>query len=118
MNVLDAGALEIGAERVRVGLDDGRVLVTADNHRVLGALVLELADEPATAEIEAVAVRRARRGQGLGTALVMAAVDRYDRLVATFDESVRPFWASLGFEIEPGARPGRFVGRLANEPAA
>jgi GNAT superfamily N-acetyltransferase len=92
--------------------------VAVDDDRVLGTLLLEPSDDLATAEIEAVAVRWGRRGQGLGTALVMAAVDRTDCLIAAFDESVRPFWASLGFEIEPGARPGRFVGRLENDPTA
>lgn len=112
MNVLDGGALEVDADRVRDGIDDDRVLIAADGDRVLGALLLTPEGTAGTAEIEAVAVRRARRGQGLGTALVRAAADRHDRLVAGFDERVRPFWTALGFEIEPGDRPGRYRGTL------
>lgn len=118
MTVFDAGGLEIAAERVRAGLDEDRVLVAAEDSRVLGALLLEPAADRGTAEIEAVAVRQARRGQGIGTALVRASAGRHDRLVAGFDERVRPFWTALGFEIEPGDRPGWFVGRLDGEPAA
>ena len=51
-------------------------------------------------EIVAVAVRPGRRGQGVGTALVEAAADRRERLTAGFDPGVRPFYESLGFEIE------------------
>lgn len=112
MTVFDAGGLAIAAERVRNGLDDDRVVVAVEDGRVLGALFLEPADAPGTAEIEAVSVRRARRGQGLGTALVRAAADRHDRLVAGFHGRVRPFWASLGFVVRPAAEPDRFVGTL------
>lgn len=74
-----------------------------EGDRVLGALVLD------GREILAVAVRRRRRGQGIGTALVDAAGQGRDRLVADFDGRVRPFWASLGFEISP-TEDGRYLG--------
>jgi GNAT superfamily N-acetyltransferase len=65
------------------------------NARVLGALALE------GDRIAAVAVRPGRRGGGIGTALVCAAADRRDRLVARFDPGVEPFYVALGFETAP-----------------
>jgi GNAT superfamily N-acetyltransferase len=76
-----------------VAVRDGTALVAVEADRILGTLVLE-----GTA-IEAVAVRPGRRGQGVGGALVVAAVDRRDRLTAGFDPSVRPFYESLGFAV-------------------
>lgn len=72
---------------------DSLRLVACAGDRVLGALVLD------SAEIEAVAVRPGRRGQGIGSALVEAAAERCEELTAGFDPSVRPFYESLGFEI-------------------
>lgn len=76
---------------------------------ILGALVLD------GEEIVAVAVRRRRRGQGIGSALVDAARNRHGRLVAHFRESVRPFWESLEFDIESTDEDGRFRGVLHPE---
>lgn len=111
-NVLDGAALEVDEALLEDALAVGDALVavavadesdgTSDSSRVLGALILD------GDEIVAVAVRRRRRDQGIGTALVDAAEDRRDRLVAECDAGVRPFWASLGFEIAPTAN-GRFV---------
>ncbi|MFB6232774.1 MAG: GNAT family N-acetyltransferase [Haloarculaceae archaeon] len=103
LNVLDGSALATDAGRIRTAIDAGDVLVAvagepSDGGRsgpVLGALVLE------GETITAVAVRRRRRDQGIGTALVEAAARRRERLVAAFDPGVRPFWASLGFDVEP-----------------
>lgn len=74
-------------------LTDLLLLVACVDDRILGALVLD------GAEIEAVAVRPGRRGQGIGSALVEAAAERRDELTAGFDPSVRPFYEALGFEI-------------------
>lgn len=108
LNVLDGSALATDIEVVTVGIESGDVLVavtsdgdhgretasaSTDGERVLGALVLD------GGEITAVAVRRRRRDQGIGTALVTAASQRRDRLVARFETGVRPFWESLGFDI-------------------
>lgn len=117
MTVLDAAMLATSADRVREAAAAGDVLAAVEPGRVLGALVLDpgrpSSDAPTTgARIEAVAVRRRRRGQGIGTALVGAAADRHGALVAGFDEGVRPFWSSLGFEVAPAGEPGRFVGTL------
>ena len=100
MNVLDGAVLSIAVEAVRAGVENGDTLVAVSGddpaaERVLGALVLD------GTHIEAVAVRRRRRGQGIGTALVEAAADRRDRVTAEFDAAVRPFYGALGFAIEP-----------------
>ena len=109
MGVLDGAALGIEADAVRGAIDRGAVLVAVADGRVLGACVLD------GREIVAIAVRRARRNQGIGTRLVGTAAERYatdeDELVAEFDRGVRPFYASLGFEVEPADEPGRFRGR-------
>jgi len=64
---------------------------------ILGALVL--VPRESGAHIDAVAVRRARRAQGVGTSLVRAAAERRGRLTAEFDPGVRPFYESLGFDM-------------------
>ena len=46
-------------------------------------------------EILAVAVRRRRRGQGIGSALVEAAGDRREELVAEFDDRFDQLAAGL-----------------------
>jgi GNAT superfamily N-acetyltransferase len=102
-------AVETGSERAEGGSgrgDDDAAAVETDGDAaeddvgglksgwVLGALVLD------GAEIEAVAVRRRRRGQGIGTALVEAAAERRNRLDAEFDAHVCPFYEALGFDVE------------------
>mgnify|MGYP000421630692 CR=1 FL=1 len=119
LGVLDGAALETDADRVRASVDRGDAFVAvraetgADDSTatVLGAVVVVAPDaatasadtaggRDGTAHVDAVAVRRRRRGQGIGAALVAAAAERYDRLTAEFDRGVRPFYESLGFEIE------------------
>jgi GNAT superfamily N-acetyltransferase len=116
LNVVDGAMLNVDTGRLRAAIDRGAVLVAvagggsgeaaaSDNsERVVGALVLD------GDEITAVAVRRRRRGQGIGTALVEAAADRRERLVADFDPRVDAFWSSLGFEIEALPESDRFRG--------
>ena len=109
--VLDAAMLEVREDlSARIAAGDVLVAEDAENSNrdapVLGALVLVPRDcgagEGARVDavcVDAVAVRRARRGQGVGSALVRAAAERHRRLTAEFDPSVRPFYESLGFEI-------------------
>jgi GNAT superfamily N-acetyltransferase len=62
-----------------------------------------------------VATRRRHRDRGVGSALIAAALERRGRLVAEFDPDVRPFYESVGFDVEP-VGDGRLRGRLAPEP--
>ncbi|TVT88606.1 GNAT family N-acetyltransferase, partial [Haloferax volcanii] len=94
MRVLDAGLLEADAGAVRDRLAAGDCLVAEASGRVVGALALD------GDYVEAVAVSPSRRGRGVGTQLVRAALDRRGRLVVDFDGGVKPFYESLGFDIE------------------
>jgi len=114
--VLDAAMLDVREDfRERLAADDVLVAREArsdedgDDSPILGALVLVPVE--AGARIDAVAVRRARRGQGVGSALVGAAAERHVRLVAEFDPGVRPFYESLGFDVRPiSGESGRLRG--------
>jgi len=119
MNVLDWSRLDIGAERVGERIDAGRVLVASEagenSERLRGALVLSGPgdDTHSETEIEAIAVRRRDRNRGIASALVERARREVEgALVAAFDVRVRPFYASLGFEIH-SMDDGRFRGRDA-----
>ncbi|MFC6974861.1 GNAT family N-acetyltransferase [Halomicroarcula sp. GCM10025709] len=108
MNVLDGAVLATDVERVRASIArDGTLVAVTEDEQVVGALVLD------GGRVDAVAVRRRRRGQGIGTALVEAAADRRERLTAEFDAAVRPFYESLGFTVESLAEPGRCRGVLS-----
>lgn len=128
--VLDAAMLEV-REDLPERIDAGDVLVVSEGEDapVLGALVLvphERAEASIDGEhgaqvdamgamhVDAVAVWRARRGQGVGSALVRAATERHPRLTAEFDADVRPFYESLGFQIRE-AEDGRLRGRFGFE---
>jgi GNAT superfamily N-acetyltransferase len=89
-SICNAAMLEVPESAIR----DGTVLVAVNEDRILGALVLD------GEEIEAVAVRPGRRGQGIGAMLVEAAAKQRDELTAGFDPGVRPFYEKLGFEVE------------------
>jgi GNAT superfamily N-acetyltransferase len=95
LNILDAAMLQSDQAEA------GTLLVAVDDGSVVGALVL--VDD----QVDAIAVRRRRRGQGIGSALVRAAHERHVRLVAVFDPKVRPFYESLGFTIRENG-DGRF----------
>lgn len=104
LGVLDAAALETDAAAVRRAIVTGDVLVAVDGGPVIGALVLE--DE----EVQGVAVRPRRRGQGIGRALVEAAAERRGRVEARFDADLRAFYATLGFAIEEAPAEDRLRG--------
>jgi len=88
-SILDASMLEVEPGLLR----RSSVLVARSEDRILGALVLR------GPEIEAIAVRPNRRGQGIGSALIAEAARRRPVLHAGFDPRVRPFYTSFGFEI-------------------
>ncbi|WP_348613305.1 GNAT family N-acetyltransferase [Halobaculum rarum] len=113
-HLLDAAMLTVPAnlpDRVAggdalVAVDEG---IGAESPDVVGALVLD------DTRIEAVAVRKHRRADGVGAALVAAAAERTDApLTATFRPQVRPFYEALGFEVEE--RDDRLFGTLPADP--
>ncbi|WP_423743700.1 GNAT family N-acetyltransferase (plasmid) [Haladaptatus sp. SPP-AMP-3] len=126
LRIVNGAMLEIDATAVEEKIESGDVLVAEDEGRPLGAAVLNAAADRPT-HIEAIAVRRARRGQGIGGELVAAAVEREGALTADFAPRVRPFYESLGFEIEEGGNgdepetggetegDGRLWGRFESE---
>lgn len=89
----DAGG--VGGDAERMTGDAGRVSDDADG-----------------GHIEAIAVQRRRRGQGIGSALIAAAAERWRPLSADLDADVRPFYENAGFEITVREEDGRYRGRL------
>lgn len=104
-SLLDAAVLAVSDLDERVAAGD--VLVATADSRIVGVIVLE--PDSGTTRVTGIAVQRRRRARGIGTALVEAASDR-GRLTAEFDERVRPFYESLGFEVEPAGEPERLRG--------
>ena len=109
MRVLDGANLEVDASVVEDRIDAGTVLVADDDNRIVGAL-LGVPRDGTGMHVEAIAVRRRRRGQGIGSRLVGAAVDRWRPLTANFDPGVKPFYDALGFDSE--RRGERYRGSL------
>ena len=128
MRILDGAMLAVDADRVRERIDDGAVLVATvvegetpgasrsrEDGDVVGVPVGALVRDGD--RVTAVATRRRHRDRGVGSALIAAALETRGRLVATFDPGVRPFYASLGFDIEAvGDGDGRLRGTLGKPP--
>jgi GNAT superfamily N-acetyltransferase len=111
MTVFDGAALEVSAEAVTEHIDRGEVLVArSERGTVLGGLVGRPRD--GDVRIEPIAVRRGRRGQGIGTALLREAGERWGRLTASFDRELAPFYRQAGFAVNYG---DRCTGRLDPE---
>jgi GNAT superfamily N-acetyltransferase len=117
--VLDAAMLAV-RDDLPERIEAGDVLVAeadgafdaGEDRPTLGALVVVPFDcEEDGAHVDAVAVRRARRAQGVGSALVRTAAERRARLTAEFDRDVRSFYESLEFEISE-QNDGRLRGVL------
>jgi GNAT superfamily N-acetyltransferase len=108
LRILDAAMLETDADAVddRIAAGDALVARSTRTGGVVGALVAVRPDSDRL-HVDAVAVRRARRGRGIGSALVAAAVDRgesdsaVETVSATFDADLRAFYEGLGFTIRP-----------------
>lgn len=93
MRVLEGALLEVESDTVRTAIARDDALIAHENGYLRGALVLK------ETHVEAVAVVRRHRARGLGSALVEHAAER-GPLTAEFRPAVRPFYESLGFEIE------------------
>ena len=108
LRVVDAAMLDVDAEALadRIALGDVHVARAERTGAVVGAVVIGR-PEPGRRHVEAVAVRRERRGRGIGSALVASAVDvavtdsTVERVTAAFDPSLSSFYTDLGFVIEP-----------------
>lgn len=106
LRVLDAAMLETDAATVddRIAAADAIVARSTRTDGVVGALVAVRPD-PDRLHVDAVAVRPARRGRGIGSALVAAAVDRgasdpaIETVSARFDADLRAFYEALGFRV-------------------
>jgi len=112
LRVLDAAMLETDAEAVDAAIDAGDALVARFKRTgaVVGALVATR-PEPDRLHIDAVAVRRARRGRGIGSTLVAEAIRRAERdaaidlVTAEFDPILEGFYSALGFAVGDGSDP-------------
>jgi len=115
LRVLDAAMLETDSGVVDAAIEAGDAFVARfkRTNAVVGALVATR-PEPDRLHVDAVAVRRARRGRGIGSALVAEAVRRAEReagvavVTAEFDATLESFYTDLEFEI--GDRDGRLQG--------
>lgn len=122
MRLFDGALLETDPDRIRDQLTGSRgcILLATSESRPVGAVALtteEIVDRPAAwddaVHITAIAVSKARRGQGIGRDLIAAAAEWATPrpLSATFDERVQPFYTACGFAVEE--REGRLWGRLS-----
>ena len=119
LRVLDAAMLETDADTVddRIAARDALLARSTRTGGVVGALVAVRPDADRL-HVDAVAVRRARRGRGIGSALVAAAVDRGESdpavgvVTARFDADLAEFYEALGFAVDADdAGGGRRTGR-------
>lgn len=95
--LVDGAALSLAAVSLPERLAAGDVLLATRDRRPQGTLV---ATSRATGtHIVAVAVRRRVRGQGIGSALVTTAHNRWGTLTAVASEAVLPFWQANEFQV-------------------
>ena len=94
LRILEGAMLKIGASQIRRHTESDEVLVAEADGRIVGALVRD------GEHVEAIAVRPQRRGRGIGSRLIEAALAETGGVTVEFREEVRPFYESLGFDIE------------------
>ena len=119
LRVLDTAMLETDAETVDAAIDADDALVARFKRTgaVVGALVAVRSD-PDRLHVDAVAVRRARRGRGIGSALVAAAVERGESapgievITAEFDADLSALYEGLGFTVAEASGRGRSRGQV------
>lgn len=95
MRLLDAAVLDTDIDVVRTRIGEADVLLHDGDGPPAGVIVLD------GGTVIALAVKRARRDEGIGRRLVTAARNRRGPLTAEFDRRVRPFYESLGFDVRP-----------------
>jgi GNAT superfamily N-acetyltransferase len=98
MNVLDGADLQVWADTVERRIHNDRALVKVSSTGTVLGVLLAL-PRPRGAHVEAIAVRPGRRDQGIGSALLADAADRWGRLTASFDPAVCDFYRETGFEV-------------------
>ena len=110
--LVDAAALSLADTCIPQQLAAGNVLVArahpSTEATAVGTVVLSPPartpdDIPQASgrHIVAIAVRRRRRGRGIGRALIEAAGQQHGLLTARFRRAVRSFWDAIGFQIVP-----------------
>lgn len=82
---------------LEVACAEGHVLVVGDP--IYGTAVI--APSRAGGRLVALAVIPSRRGEGVATSLVEAALDRWHPLSATIDDRVKPLYEALDFALYP-----------------
>lgn len=95
----DAGLLDISLQTIRDQTKAGEVLVAIEDDNVIGTCVLVPRGGDLGAHIQALVIRRRRRGQGIGSNLVRAASTRHETLTADFSPELREFYEALDFTI-------------------
>lgn len=116
LRVLDAAMIQSDSTHLATRIADDAVECARFDRTgaVVGAVVTTRPDVD-TVHIDALAVRRARRGRGIGSALVRrvvagAANEAVSWVTAGFDSDVEPFYRACGFAVDTGD-DGRLVGR-------
>lgn len=104
MRVLDGALVDVDAETVEGRAAAGEVLRADDDGLTVGVLVRD------GTLVRALAVRRARRGRGVGRVLVERAARETERLVADCRPEVAGFYEACGFRVVE--REGRAYGLL------
>ncbi len=106
-SVLDGANLAVSDGAVAKAIRHESIFVAATPSAIIGAIVLD------GSTIEALAVRRKRRGRGIGSALVWAAAARQSTLHATFRRGLRPFYESVGFKVTESLLSDRLRGQVS-----
>lgn len=94
--VIEGALLDVPLE-LETACVDGRVLIVGDP--VYGAAVI--APTRSGGRLVAVAVAPSRRGEGVATSLLEAAIERWHPLSATCDERVKSLYEALDFALYP-----------------
>ena len=95
--LVDGAALSLAEVSLPTRLVAGDVLLATQRKHPQGTLVATR--DPQETHIVAVAVRRRRRGHGIGSALVEEAATRWAPLRATCAAAVVAFWRANGFQL-------------------